>query len=69
MELAPEILRLAGGQAEAGWVMEAHFVPGLTCLYRGEFEASLRACRAGLALHDPELCASSTPARRGRTPA
>jgi serine/threonine protein kinase/tetratricopeptide (TPR) repeat protein len=56
MELAPEILSLAGEQADAGWGMEAHFVPGLTCLYRGEFEASLKACEAGLAQHDPELC-------------
>jgi predicted ATPase len=50
--------------------MEALFVPGLTQLYRGEFEASRRHCEQGLALYDPErnrLHARSTGQNSGVT--
>jgi TOMM system kinase/cyclase fusion protein len=56
MELAPEVLRLAERQGDPGLMMEALFIPGLTCLYRGEFSESRQACENALVLEDRERC-------------
>jgi TOMM system kinase/cyclase fusion protein len=56
LELAKEMLALAKTHADDGMLMEAHFVPGLTLFYRGEFTKAQEHLRAGLVLYDEKRC-------------
>ncbi|MBI2807937.1 MAG: protein kinase [Planctomycetes bacterium] len=56
LDLGREILQLAEAQNDDGFRMEAHFVQGLTCFYRGDFTRSLEHVQTGLTLYDAERC-------------
>src|SRR5207247_9749937 len=57
LELANEVMQLAQSQADDGIRMEAHFIPGLTLFYRGEFAKAQEHLETGLALYEAERCA------------
>jgi TOMM system kinase/cyclase fusion protein len=56
LELSREVMQLADTHADDGLRMEAHFVPGLTLYYRGDFVKAREHLEAGLALYDAERC-------------
>ncbi len=56
LELAGEIMKLADDQQDDGMRMEAHFVPGLTLFYRGDFAQAQQHLQAGIALYDEKRC-------------
>jgi serine/threonine protein kinase/predicted ATPase len=56
MELSKEVMQLALAQADDGIRMEAHFVPGLTLFYRGDFVKCREHLEKGIALYDAERC-------------
>ena len=55
-DLSDDIMGLAESIGDPGVLMEAHFVPGLTLFYRGDFFGSRDHCEKGIANYDKERC-------------
>ncbi len=54
-EIAAEVMRLAEGSPEGRVLLaEAHWVPGCTAFYQGDFTTALEHFHRGLDLYDPE---------------
>ena len=53
-ELGEELLALAETQRDAFFMVEGHYVLGVTSFWRGEFEASRRHLQESIALYSPD---------------
>lgn len=53
-EFADEALRFATARQDRGMLAEAHFLPGLTLFYQGDFAGALEHCRRGVEYFDLE---------------
>lgn len=56
MKLFEDAFRMKAVLADDGLRMEAHFIPGLTQFYTGEFESSRHHCETGFQLYNEERC-------------
>lgn len=56
MTLFEDAFRMKAVLDDDGLRMEAHFIPGLTQFYKGDFQGSRHHCEAGFQLYDQERC-------------